>query len=66
MEGFFLGGERVSFMWESYVTSSRSLVGLVVSKSHTSYLQGGAGYDWVRILLGLNCSGSANGVSGHA
>ena len=46
--------------------SSGSLVGLVVSKLHACYLLEGAGQDWVRIPLGLNFSGSARGVSGHA
>ena len=46
--------------------NSGSLVGLVVSKSHACYLLEGAGWDWVRILLGLNFSGSACGISGHA
>ena len=45
--------------------SSRGLVGLVVTKSHACYLLGGTGWDWVRIPLGLNFSGSAGGVSGH-
>ena len=44
---------------------SRSLVGLVATKSHACYLLGGTGWDWVRIPLGLNFSGSAGGVSGH-
>ena len=47
-------------------TSSRGLVGLVATKSHACYLLGGTGWDWVRIPLGLNFSGSAGGVSGHA
>ena len=42
------------------------LVGLVATKSHACYLLGGTGWDWVRIPLGLNFSGSAGGVSGHA
>ena len=42
------------------------IVGLVATKSHACYLLGGSGWDWVRILLGLNFSGSAGGVSGHA
>ena len=45
--------------------SSRSLVGLVATKSHACYLLGGTGWDWVRIPLGLKFSGSAGGVSGH-
>ena len=45
---------------------SGSLGGLVVSKSHACYLLEGAGWDWVRIPLGSNFSGSASGVSGHA
>ena len=48
------------------LSSSRSLVGLVATKSHARYLLGGTGWDWVRIPLGLNFSGSAGGVSGHA
>ena len=53
-------------MWETIIkTSSRSLVGLVATKSHACYLLGGTGWDWVRIPLGLNFSGSAGGVSGH-
>ena len=48
-----------------YKTSSRSLVGLVATKSHACYLLGGNGWDWVGIPLGLNFSGSAGGVSGH-
>ena len=47
------------------MTCSRSLVGLVATKSHACYLLGGTGWDWVRIPLGLNFSGSAGGVSGH-
>ena len=47
-------------------TSSRGLVGLVATKSQARYLLGGTGWDWVRIPLGLNFSGSAGGVSGHA
>ena len=50
----------------SYYTSSRGLVGLVATKSHACYLLGGTGWDRVRIPLGLNFSGSAGGVSGHA
>ena len=46
--------------------SSGSLGGLVVSKSHACYLVEGAGWDWVRVPLGSNFSGSAGGVSGHA
>ena len=42
-----------------YKTSSCSLVGLVATKSHACYLLGGTGWDWVRIPLGLNFSGSA-------
>ena len=38
----------------------------MVSKSHACYLLEGAGWDWVRIPLGSNFSGSADGVSGHA
>ena len=49
-----------------YKTSSRGLVGLVATKSHACYLLAGTGWDWVRILLGLNFSGSVCGVSGHA
>ena len=45
------------------VTSSSSLVGLVVSKSHACYLLGGAGEDLNP--TGSNFSGSAGGVSGH-
>ena len=48
-----------------YITSSHSLVGLVATKSHACYMLGGTGWDWVRIPLGLNFSGSAGGVSGH-
>ena len=44
---------------------SRSLVGLVATKSHACYLLGGTGWDWIRIPLGLNFNGSAGGVSGH-
>ena len=44
---------------------SRILVGLVATKSHACYLLGGTGWDWVRIPLTLNFSGSAGGVSGH-
>ena len=40
---------------------SGSLVGLVVSKSYAFYLLEGAGWDWVRIPLGSNFSGSARG-----
>ena len=47
-------------------TCSGSIVGLAVSILHAFYMLGGAGYDWVRIPLGLNFSGSADGVSGHA
>ena len=50
---------------QATTTSSRSLVGLVATKSHACYLLGGTGWDWVRIPLGLNFSGSAGGVSGH-
>ena len=45
---------------------SRSLVGFVATKSHACYLLGGTGCDWVQIPLGLNFSGRAGGVSGHA
>ena len=38
----------------------------MVSKSHACYLLEGAGWDWFRIPLGSNFSGSAGGVSGHA
>ena len=48
------------------IASSRGLVGLVATKSHACYLLGGTGWDWVRIPLGLNFSGSAGGVSDHA
>ena len=48
------------------ISSSGSLGGLVVGKSHACYLLEGAGWDWVRIQLGSNLSGSAGGVSGHA
>ena len=47
-------------------SSSRGLVGLVATKSHACHLLGCTGWDWVRIPLGLNFSGSACGVSGHA
>ena len=49
------------------VVSSHSLVGIVATKSHACYLLGDTGWDWVRIPLGLNFSGSAGGVyiSGH-
>ena len=50
----------------SSIISSGSLVGLVVSKSHACYLLGGADWDWVRIPLGSNFSGSPGDVSGHA
>ena len=42
------------------------IVGLVATKSHACHLLGGTGWDWVRIPLGLNFTGSAGGVSGHA
>ena len=45
---------------------SGGLVGLVATKSHAFYLLGGTGWDWVRLLVGLNFSDSAGGVSGHA
>ena len=48
------------------ITSSRFPIGLVATKLHACYLLGGTGWDWVRIPLGLNFSGSAGGVSGHA
>ena len=60
------GGGGDSILSILYIARSGTLVGLVVSKSHACYLLEGAGWDWVRILLGSNFSGSAGGVSGHA
>ena len=57
---------EISLVDALYVTSSCGLVGLVATKSHACYLLGGTGWDWVRIPLGLNFSGSGGGVSGHA
>ena len=57
---------NVSILSILYIARSGTLVGLVVNKSHACYLLEGAGWDWVRILLGSNFSGSAGGVSGHA
>ena len=45
---------KFSSLLKQYHTSSRSLVGLVATKSHACYLLGGTGWDWVRIPLGLN------------
>ena len=43
-----------------------NLVSLVVTKLHVCHQLRGAGQDRVRILIGLNFSGSAGGVSDHA
>ena len=61
-------GDHILVCLQEFVmqlSSSGSLVCLKATTSNACYLLAGAGWDWVRILLELNFSGIAGGVSVH-